>query len=97
MDTTCPWVAKVWNAVDNQARKAHTSIIHGKASHEETRAAYARCAIQSAVLPYIEEMPAAYAAQPDLPRAIADYIAGMTDRFAAREHERLTGRLLFSA
>jgi len=31
----------------------------------------------------------------DLPREVADYIAGMTDRFAAREHERLTGlRLL---
>ena len=28
--------AQVWNAVDNQARKAHTSIIHGKYSHEET-------------------------------------------------------------
>ncbi|MFZ3129433.1 MAG: deoxyguanosinetriphosphate triphosphohydrolase [Rhodoferax sp.] len=27
-------------------------------------------------------------------RTIADYIAGMTDRFAAREHERLTGRRL---
>ena len=30
-----------------------------------------------------------------LPRIVADYIAGMTDRFALREHERLTGlRLL---
>ena len=28
-------------------------------------------------------------------RGIADYIAGMTDRFAMREHERLTGRRLF--
>ena len=27
---------QVWNAVDNQARKAHTSVIHGKYSHEET-------------------------------------------------------------
>ena len=27
---------QVWNAVDNQARKSHTSIIHGKYSHEET-------------------------------------------------------------
>ncbi|KAK9835932.1 hypothetical protein WJX84_010530 [Apatococcus fuscideae] len=36
VDTTCPWVAKVWNAVDRQARKSHTSIIHGKYSHEET-------------------------------------------------------------
>jgi len=36
IDTTCPWVSKVWNAVDNQAKKSHTSIIHGKWSHEET-------------------------------------------------------------
>lgn len=28
-------------------------------------------------------------------RDIADYIAGMTDRFALREHERMTGRRLF--
>ena len=28
-------------------------------------------------------------------RDIADYVAGMTDRFALREHERLTGRRLF--
>jgi len=29
-------------------------------------------------------------------RAVADYIAGMTDRFAAREHGRLTGRNLIT-
>ncbi|MEI2678070.1 MAG: deoxyguanosinetriphosphate triphosphohydrolase [Burkholderiaceae bacterium] len=29
------------------------------------------------------------------PREVADYIAGMTDRFALREHERLTGQRLF--
>ena len=29
-------VVQVWNAVDNQGRKEHTSIIHGKYSHEET-------------------------------------------------------------
>ena len=28
-------------------------------------------------------------------RAVADYIAGMTDRFAIREHHRLSGRMLF--
>jgi dGTPase len=32
-----------------------------------------------------------------LHRAVADYIAGMTDRFAAREHERLTGQQVFMA
>ncbi|GAB3504262.1 deoxyguanosinetriphosphate triphosphohydrolase [Curvibacter fontanus] len=29
-------------------------------------------------------------------RIVADYIAGMTDRFASREHERLTGKKLWS-
>jgi dGTPase len=29
-------------------------------------------------------------------RVVADYIAGMTDRFAAREHERVTGQRLFA-
>lgn len=28
-------------------------------------------------------------------RAVADYLAGMTDRFALREHHRITGRQLF--
>jgi len=36
------------------------------------------------------EMPAAYAQGRDLPRAVADYLSGMTDRFATREHARLT-------
>jgi dGTPase len=39
-------------------------------------------------------MPPDHASRENLPRAVADYIAGMTDRFAAREHERLTGRRL---
>jgi dGTPase len=29
------------------------------------------------------------------PRLVADYVAGMTDRYAMREHERLTGQRLF--
>jgi len=33
-------------------------------------------------------------AGPALQRSVADYIAGMTDRFASREHYRLTGRRL---
>ena len=36
-------------------------------------------------------MPADFAQREDLHRAVADYIAGMTDRFAVREHARLTG------
>jgi dGTPase len=42
------------------------------------------------------QMPAGFAEREDRPRAVADYIAGMTDRFALREHERLTGRKLLA-
>jgi dGTPase len=37
---------------------------------------------------------ATWDAGPPLQRSVADYIAGMTDRFAWREHHRLTGRRL---
>jgi dGTPase len=46
----------------------------------------------AAYLAHAEEMPASYAQRAGRQRAVADYIAGMTDRFAMREHERLTGR-----
>jgi dGTPase len=42
------------------------------------------------------QMPPDFAARADIARAVADYIAGMTDRFAGREHERLTGRNLLA-
>ena len=42
------------------------------------------------------EMPPEHAAMPERHRAVADYVAGMTDRFAAREHRRLTGRDAFA-
>jgi dGTPase len=41
------------------------------------------------------QMPAEHAQRTKLHRSVADYIAGMTDRFALREHERLTGLRLF--
>jgi len=41
------------------------------------------------------QLPEAYRESAALPRAVADYIAGMTDRFAIREHERLFGSAVF--
>ena len=40
-----------------------------------------------------QEMPEGHAKRDNRPRAVADYIAGMTDRFASREHARLVGQL----
>jgi dGTPase len=44
-----------------------------------------------AYLSDLAQMPSDFASRADTERAVADYIAGMTDRFAGREHERLTG------
>jgi 4-hydroxy-3-methylbut-2-enyl diphosphate reductase len=42
VDTTCGDVMSVWKRVRGYARDGFTSIIHGKASHEETRATSSR-------------------------------------------------------
>jgi 4-hydroxy-3-methylbut-2-enyl diphosphate reductase len=42
IDTTCGDVMKVWRRVRSYAKDSITSIIHGKAGHEETRATSSR-------------------------------------------------------
>jgi 4-hydroxy-3-methylbut-2-en-1-yl diphosphate reductase len=42
VDTTCPWVSRVWNRVDKYKRAEFTAIIHGKYNHEETIATSSR-------------------------------------------------------
>ena len=39
-DTTCPFVEKVWNKAGQIGQKDYTVIVHGKPSHEETRATF---------------------------------------------------------
>jgi dGTPase len=43
-----------------------------------------------------QQMKPRFAQRRDTARAVADYIAGMTDRFALREHERLTGQRILN-
>ena len=39
-NTTCPFVEKVWNRSEQIAKKNYTVVIHGKPTHEETRATF---------------------------------------------------------
>ena len=39
-NTTCPFVEKVWNRSDQIAKKNYTVVVHGKPTHEETRATF---------------------------------------------------------
>ncbi|MGI9133823.1 MAG: deoxyguanosinetriphosphate triphosphohydrolase, partial [Rhodoferax sp.] len=77
--------------VDNMAL-AQTVVqdlfaIYTRRPEEMPRAFYVRAqALHAAAAPSAEM----------LQRIVADYIAGMTDRFAAREHQRLTGKRLLA-
>jgi len=68
VDTTCPWVSKVWNTVEKHKKHTFTSIIHGKVKHEETLATSSFAGTYLVVL--------------DLDEAqyVADYILGNGDR-----------------
>ena len=39
-DATCPFVEKVWKRADDLGRKGFTVVVHGKHTHEETRATF---------------------------------------------------------
>ena len=43
-NTTCPFVEKVWNRSEQIARKNYTVVVHGKPTHEETRATFSHAA-----------------------------------------------------
>ena len=74
VDTTCPWVSKVWTTVEKHKKQTFTSIIHGKVKHEETLATSSFAGTYLVVLD-LEEA-----------QIVADYILGNGDRdsFMAR-------------
>jgi 4-hydroxy-3-methylbut-2-enyl diphosphate reductase len=74
VDTTCPWVSKVWNTVEKHKKHQITSIIHGKVKHEETLATSSFAGTYLVVLDLAEA------------QLVCDYILGKGDRdtFMAR-------------
>lgn len=49
-NTTCPFVEKVWNRSETLGTNNHTIIIHGKHSHEETRATFSHSVLNAPTL-----------------------------------------------
>ncbi len=49
-NTTCPFVEKVWNRSEQIARNNYTVVVHGKPTHEETRATFSHAAANTASL-----------------------------------------------
>ena len=41
-NTTCPFVSKVWNRLEQIAKRGYTIVIYGTANHEETRSTFSR-------------------------------------------------------
>ncbi len=76
-------------------------LLHNLYRHPQVvaKTGQARHVVRELFAAYMDQpaqMPADFATREHRARAVADYIAGMTDRFAAREHERLTGQRLLA-
>ncbi len=74
VDTTCGDVMKVWRRVRSYAKDGITSIIHGKAGHEETRATASRALGENGLGHYLIILTLADADY------VCDYISGKGDR-----------------
>ena len=68
---------------------------HPQVTETTERAAVVVKDLFAFLMAHPEEIGEERASTSSLPRVVADYIAGMTDRFAIREHERLCGTVLF--
>ncbi|GAB3895779.1 4-hydroxy-3-methylbut-2-enyl diphosphate reductase [Larkinella knui] len=66
-DTTCPFVEKVWNKATQIGQKEYTVVVHGKPSHEETRATFSHSK-ESAPTVVVKDMAQA--------RRLATYLTG---------------------
>jgi 4-hydroxy-3-methylbut-2-enyl diphosphate reductase len=81
-DTTCPFVEKVWNRSEQIAKKGYTVVVHGKPSHEETRATFSHSAAHAPTI-VLTDMSEA--------KTLAAFISGL--RPAEAFYEVFRGRL----
>ena len=66
-NTTCPFVEKVWNRSEAIAKNLYTIVIHGKPTHEETRATFSHASANAPAV-VVKDMQQA--------KLLAQYILG---------------------
>lgn len=80
-DTTCPFVEKVWNRAAQIGEKNYTVVVHGKPSHEETRATFSHSQ-QGAPTVIVKDMAQA--------QRLATYLTGQS--LAEQFYEEFAGQ-----
>jgi dGTPase len=91
----CPALVQFSAAMYEESKTLKSFLFRNLYRHPQVMETtdWARSVVRELFAVYLakpQEMPAAYAQRSDVPRAVADYLSGMTDRFATREHARLT-------
>jgi 4-hydroxy-3-methylbut-2-en-1-yl diphosphate reductase len=76
-NATCPFVEKVWKRSNELGTKGYTIIIHGKKSHEETRATFSHAKVSAPSL-IVKDIKEA--------EIVTDYIKGETSESSLMEY-----------
>ncbi|MCZ6766838.1 MAG: 4-hydroxy-3-methylbut-2-enyl diphosphate reductase [bacterium] len=78
-NTTCPFVEKVWKRSAQLGDENYTVVVHGKATHEETRATFSHS---------VKGAPTVVVRNLDEAQILAEIIRGNLDKVAFEEHFR---------
>ena len=70
-NTTCPFVEKVWNRSEQIAKNNYTVVVHGKPTHEETRATFSHASAHTPTV-IVNDMAEAI--------ALSKYVTGEKNR-----------------
>ncbi len=81
-NTTCPFVEKVWNRSEQIAKNKYSIVVHGKPSHEETRATFSHASAHTPTV-IVNDMTEAI--------ALSKYITGEKD--PRLFHEEFAGKI----